>query len=153
MGTWRTKPPGWAGTIGIRSPPRRTSLRPVPAGPTPQPHHAALSPADLCRRPRGTSHSRSLSYVNRRSLCVRIPSPQHHSLFDPSLPGERQLIVADVESAQTSCGFAVSQFKHRGDRTLLNDWAEKKGPDGIAAYWAEKNTRSIDGLPTGLPTS
>jgi hypothetical protein len=30
-------------------------------------------------------------------------------------------------------------------------WATKKGQDGIAAYWAEKNTTSLDGLPTGLP--
>ena len=78
---------------------------------------------------------------------------QLRPLFGPPLPGERQLIVADVESVQTSCGFAVPLFEHRGDRTLLNDWAEKKGPEGIAAYWAEKNTRSIDGLPTGLLTS
>lgn len=75
---------------------------------------------------------------------------QLRPLFGPPLPGERQLIVTTVESVQTSCGFAVPLFEHRGDRTLLNEWAEKKGPDGVAAYWAEKNVRSIDGLPTGL---
>jgi len=75
---------------------------------------------------------------------------QLRPLFGPPLPGERQLIVADIESVQTSCGFAVPLFEHRGDRTMLCEWAEKKGPDGVAAYWAEKNTQSIDGLPTGL---
>ncbi|HYD83254.1 MAG TPA: pyridoxamine 5'-phosphate oxidase family protein [Opitutus sp.] len=75
---------------------------------------------------------------------------QLRPLFGPPIPGERQLIVADVESVQTSCGFAVPLMNYEADRTILNDWAEKKGPDGVAAYWAEKNQRSIDGLPTGL---
>ncbi len=70
--------------------------------------------------------------------------------FGPALPGERQLVVADIESGQTSCGFAVPLFGYAGDRPTLNNWAEKKGPEGIAAYWAEKNAVSIDGLPTGL---
>ena len=68
----------------------------------------------------------------------------------PPLPGERQLIVADVESVQTSCGFAVPLYEYQEDRLILNEWAEKKGPAGVATYWAEKNQRSIDGLPTGL---
>ena len=71
-------------------------------------------------------------------------------LFGPLLPGERQLIVAEIESVQTSCGFAVPFFDYRGERGQLIEWAEKKGPDGVAAYWADKNTQSIDGLPTGL---
>jgi hypothetical protein len=71
-------------------------------------------------------------------------------LFGPFLPGERQLIVTDIESVQTSCGFAVPFFEYQGERGQLIAWAEKKGTDGVAAYWAEKNTRSIDGLPTGL---
>ena len=29
--------------------------------------------------------------------------------------------------------------------------AEAKGRDGIEAYWRERNTRGIDGLPTGMP--
>ena len=33
--------------------------------------------------------------------------------------------------------------------TTLNDWAIRKGEDGLAAYRAEKNAASIDGLPTG----
>ena len=70
--------------------------------------------------------------------------------FGPPIPGERQIISIDVESVQTSCGFAVPRFEYVEDRDQLNRWAEKKGPDGIQAYWAEKNQQSIDGLPTGL---
>jgi hypothetical protein len=71
-------------------------------------------------------------------------------LFGPPMPGERQLIVAEVENVQTSCGFAVPFFDYRGERETLIDYAVKKGPAGMAAYRAEKNRRSIDGLPTGL---
>lgn len=75
---------------------------------------------------------------------------QLRPLFGPVLPGERQLIVAELESVQTSCGFAVPFFDYEGERPTLTDWAERKGPEGIADYWAKKNQRSIDGLPTGL---
>jgi hypothetical protein len=66
------------------------------------------------------------------------------------MPGARQIITMRVESAQTSCGFAVPVFELKHARPTLTDWADKKGPDGIAAYWAEKNQTSIDGLPTKL---
>ena len=68
----------------------------------------------------------------------------------PDLPGERQLIVLDVEAVQTSCGYAVPRFDYRGERDTLARWAGKKGPAGLADYWREKNRVSIDGLPTGL---
>lgn len=85
---------------------------------------------------------------------VRLPSDgewaQLRPLFGPALPGERQLVLAEVESVQTSCGFAVPFFDFKGDREQLVKWAEHKGPEGLVAYRAEKNVRSIDGLPTGL---
>jgi hypothetical protein len=68
----------------------------------------------------------------------------------PVLPGERQLIVLDIDSVQTSCGYAVPLFDYRGERDTLARWAEKKGPTGLLDYWREKNAFSIDGLPTGL---
>jgi hypothetical protein len=72
---------------------------------------------------------------------------RHHF---PALPGERQLIVLDIDSVQTSCGYAVPLFGYRGERDTLARWAEKKGPTGLLDYWREKNAISIDGLPTGL---
>jgi hypothetical protein len=68
----------------------------------------------------------------------------------PELPGERQLIVLDVDAVQTSCGYAVPLFDYRGERDTLARWAEKKGAAGLVDYWRDKNTVSIDGLPTGL---
>jgi hypothetical protein len=70
--------------------------------------------------------------------------------FGAPVPGERQLVVTDIESVQTSCGFGVPLFDFKAQRTLLTDYFAKKGPMGTAEYWAAKNTRSIDGLPTGL---
>ena len=66
------------------------------------------------------------------------------------LPGQRQIVRVRVESVQTSCGYAVPLYVFEGHRDLLTKWAEKKGDDGIREYWAKKNTKSIDGLPTGL---
>jgi Pyridoxamine 5'-phosphate oxidase len=76
--------------------------------------------------------------------------PELRPRFGPPLPGERQIIVVKIESIQTSCGFAVPFFDYRGERDTLTDYCVKKGPEGMAAYRAEKNQRSIDGLPTGL---
>jgi len=45
----------------------------------------------------------------------------------------------------TSCGYGVPLYDFIGQRPTLNKWAEKKGEDGIQAYWQEKNTISIDG--------
>ena len=84
---------------------------------------------------------------------VRSSDPEwaeFRPLFGAPLPGERQLIIAEIENVQTSCGFGVPFFEYRGDRDQLREWATKQGREGIAAYWQEKNARSIDGLPTGL---
>ncbi|HYP53557.1 MAG TPA: pyridoxamine 5'-phosphate oxidase family protein [Pyrinomonadaceae bacterium] len=68
----------------------------------------------------------------------------------PTIPGERQIIVLEVESAQTSCGFAVPVYELKEERQMLVEWAERKGDDGIRDYWKEKNRVSIDGLPTSF---
>lgn len=74
---------------------------------------------------------------------------QFYSLFK-KLPGERQIIVLDVDSVQTSCGFGVPLYEFQGERETLLDWAENKGERGIITYWQAKNLQSIDGLPTKL---
>jgi hypothetical protein len=68
----------------------------------------------------------------------------------PSLPGERQIIVMDIDSVQTSCGYAVPLMNYAGERDTLARWAEKKGPAGLLDYWRDKNQISIDGMATGL---
>ena len=68
----------------------------------------------------------------------------------PPLPGERQIILLEIESVQTSCGYAVPMYTFNGERDTLARWARKKGAVGLLDYWREKNQVSIDGLPTGL---
>lgn len=46
-----------------------------------------------------------------------------------------------------SCGFAVPLMEYRAQRALLPGWAERRGPDGLTAYRADRNAASIDGLP------
>lgn len=68
--------------------------------------------------------------------------------FPTDTPGTRQIMLLDVEGVQTSCGFAVPTAEAMQERPTLREWAERKGEDGIRAYWAEKNRKTIDGLPT-----
>lgn len=70
-------------------------------------------------------------------------------LFKP-LPGARQIFDLSIELVQTSCGMAVPNFSHAGDRELLSAWAVKKGDDGVKRYWEEKNQLSIDGIPSHI---
>ena len=65
----------------------------------------------------------------------------------PALPGERQIVLLEVESAQTSCGFAVPVYELKEERQRLVEWTLNKGEDGIREYRREKNQVSIDGLP------
>ncbi len=78
--------------------------------------------------------------------------PDHPEFEDlaarfPANPGTRSVVVLDVTKVTTSCGYSIPQMELVGPRSTLDDWAERKGPDGIAEYWAEKNGYSLDGLP------
>ncbi|HEV7621845.1 MAG TPA: pyridoxamine 5'-phosphate oxidase family protein [Flavisolibacter sp.] len=65
-------------------------------------------------------------------------------------PSTRQIIVADIDLVQTSCGFGVPLFEYNGDRNIHFEWAQKKGTDGLVEYIKEKNLKSLDSLPTDL---
>jgi hypothetical protein len=64
--------------------------------------------------------------------------------------GERQIILLNIESVQTSCGFGVPIYELVSERDTLIDWAEGKDEEKLKAYWRQKNLTSIDGLPTNL---
>ncbi len=68
------------------------------------------------------------------------------SLF-PSEPEARGIIRVDVTRIADSCGFGVPLYTYEGARDQLLTWAGRKGEDGLAAYQAERNAASIDGLP------
>ena len=66
--------------------------------------------------------------------------------------GARKIVRLKFDLVQTSCGYGVPMFDYQEDRPTLDNWAERKGEDGIRDYWQEKNLKSMDGLPTGLET-
>ncbi len=70
-----------------------------------------------------------------------------YALFRPNV-GARQIFDLRVDLVQTSCGMAVPRYDFVAQRSQLDAWAEKKGPEGIKDYWLEKNQFSIDGIPT-----
>ncbi|MDZ7957658.1 MAG: pyridoxamine 5'-phosphate oxidase family protein [Aulosira sp. DedQUE10] len=79
-------------------------------------------------------------------------SPDWNSFYPlfPPLPGIRQIIIADIERVQTSCGFGIPLYEYQGQRQTLVNWAVKKGEPGVKEYQQQKNLASIDGLPTPL---
>jgi len=68
----------------------------------------------------------------------------------PILPSTRQVIVAEIERVQTSCGFGVPEYTYAGERDMHFKWANKKSAADLAEYQEQHNARSIDGLPTPL---
>jgi hypothetical protein len=72
----------------------------------------------------------------------------HYNNIEP--PGARQIIHLTVDSVQTSCGMNVPFYEYVGERDQLLRWAAVKGEAALDEYRLQKNTRSIDGLPTGI---
>jgi predicted pyridoxine 5'-phosphate oxidase superfamily flavin-nucleotide-binding protein len=71
---------------------------------------------------------------------------------DPGVPEARRAIVlVDVDRIADSCGYGVPLMSYDGQRPHMEKWGAKKlrvgGTGAIAAYQAEKNAESIDGLP------
>ncbi|MCH7917263.1 MAG: pyridoxamine 5'-phosphate oxidase family protein [Planctomycetes bacterium] len=71
------------------------------------------------------------------------------SLFAPVI-GARQVIDMEVDLVHTSCGWGVPICEYVSERQKLQEWADGKGAEGIKRYWLEKNSLSIDGIPTGI---
>ena len=82
-----------------------------------------------------------------------LPGSEHWETYAPHFtiyPSTRQIIVANIDLVQTSCGFGVPLFDYVGERDIHFEWAEKKGKEGLGEYIREKNLNSLDGLPTNL---
>ena len=71
---------------------------------------------------------------------------------EPGIPESRRAIVhVDVTRIADSCGYGVPLMRYEEERPHNALSAAKRlrtgGPEAIAAYVAEHNARSIDGLP------
>lgn len=90
-----------------------------------------------------------------RGRILRRGGPEYAALLasefgDAEPPGARQMVLLQVETVMTSCGYGVPLFDYVDERTQLTRWAESKDEKGLEEYWRQKNMKSIDGLPTGL---
>ncbi len=65
----------------------------------------------------------------------------------PSETEARSIIRVNVERIADSCGYGVPVYSYEAERTLLRQWADKKGPERLQQYQIDKNAESIDGLP------
>ncbi len=82
-----------------------------------------------------------------------LPDTEGWDLYAPHFtiyPSTRQIIVADIDMVQTSCGYGIPLYDYVAERTIHFDWAEKKGREGMLEYSQQNNLVSIDGLPTDL---
>lgn len=68
----------------------------------------------------------------------------------PQQRGARQIVVLHIDSVQSSCGFAVPFYDYVGERGALGRWAAAKSDEELEDYRRDKNSSSIDGLPTGI---
>jgi hypothetical protein len=66
-------------------------------------------------------------------------------------PGVRQIFLIDVESAQTSCGWAVPKMQLVEERETLRKYFRQDDPQVRLAKYQERD-RSIDGLPVTPPS-
>lgn len=64
----------------------------------------------------------------------------------PPTPGARAIIRVRVSRISDSCGNGVPLFEYRGERQIIEPWAEKKGEEGLRQYRLLKNSASIDQL-------
>ena len=82
-----------------------------------------------------------------------LPGTKEWERLAPSFtiyPSTRQLMVADIDLVQTSCGFGVPTYQYTGERNIHFEWADSKGADGLQEYISANNLTSLDGLPTDI---
>ena len=49
-----------------------------------------------------------------------------------------------------TCAMSEQLFDFKEQRDLLEQWADRKGDQGLHDYWESRNQVSIDGRPTGI---
>lgn len=87
-----------------------------------------------------------------KARVIHKNDPEWEELFAhfTPLPGARQIFDLSIDLVQTSCGMGVPYYEYAGDRELLNEWAVRKGDEGITQYWQDRNQLSIDNIPTNI---
>ena len=89
-------------------------------------------------------------YGQARAIHPRDPDWEEMAGLFPGFVGTRQFFDLSIGLVQTSCGYAVPYYQLLGERPILEDWARKKGRDGVEQYWKDNNTKSLDDKDTGI---
>jgi hypothetical protein len=91
--------------------------------------------------------------VYGKAKTVHVGDPDWNELYAhfSGIAGARQIFDVQIDTVQTSCGYAVPLYDFVDQRERLLQFAKDQGPEGLKNYWAEKNTTSIDGKSTGMP--
>src|SRR5215469_676044 len=86
--------------------------------------------------------------IHGQGRAVEPYSPEFPGLISqfPHYDATRAIIMVQVTRVADSCGFGVPLMEYRGEREQHFSWVQRKGPDGLRTYKAEKNRSSIDGL-------
>lgn len=84
--------------------------------------------------------------VHGRGEILDVDDERVAGQFD-DIPGARAVVLVHADRVSDSCGYSVPLYTYDGERSRLRDWADQRGPEGLADYWAQKNAASIDGLP------
>ena len=87
--------------------------------------------------------------LHGRGEAVLPEAPEFGGLLArfPGYPGARAIIRVQVARIADSCGYAVPRMDYVAPRDVLDQWAERKGAEGLHAYREANNRVSIDGLP------
>lgn len=70
---------------------------------------------------------------------LRAAFPQHRNA--------RAIVRVRVRRVADSCGYGVPLYRYEGERKQLEQWAERRGAEGLEDYKSEHNRESLDGLP------
>ncbi|MFC3053489.1 pyridoxamine 5'-phosphate oxidase family protein [Kordiimonas pumila] len=83
---------------------------------------------------------------------VRTGHPEFDTLAPlfPERRGQRQIILMDVESTQTSCGWGVPEMELIRERNAYQKFLDKTSDEKIVSDMQIENVCSIDGFDTGL---
>ena len=90
------------------------------------------------------------AYGQARAIYQTDSDWDEYAALFPKFTGTRQIFLLNIDRVQSSCGMSVPYFDYVEDRELLTDWADKRGKEGIEAYWVKKNQTSIDGFNTDI---
>lgn len=70
----------------------------------------------------------------------------------PAHRSARQIFDLSIDMVQTSCGYAVPFMEYQSERDTMQKWVDAKSDTELRDYWVEKNTKTIDGMDTDVPT-